>query len=87
MASKKNSNISLSENDRIKRDSKTLKTKERVNSTSENKINQSAAADVSPIIETRKQSKEELEIEKGKKKEDKLISEEKINVAFADQSH
>ena len=87
MASKKNSNVSLSKNDRIKSDSKTSKTKVGVNTTSKNKINQSTAVDVSPIIEDRKQSKEELEIEKGKKKEDKLISEEKINVAFADQSH
>lgn len=87
MASKKNSNKTLSKNDRIKNDSKTPKSNEEASTLSKNKINQSKSADVSPIIEARKLSKEELEIEKGKKKEDKLISEEKINVAFSDQSH
>jgi modification methylase len=87
MAANRNSNKSLPVNSRVKNDSKVPKRKEGLGTPSKNQGNQSKSEDISSVVEAPKQSKEELEIEKEKKKEDKLISEEKINIAFSDKSH
>lgn len=87
MPSKRNKIVPPPKNESEKRELRTPKFKEKGDVSSKIENSQSTTTSLSSIIETRKQSKIALEIEKDKKKEDKLISEEKINVAFSDQSH
>jgi DNA modification methylase len=87
MAPKKNTKVSEPVSKALKRDSKSPRAEEKANKFSKNIIKQSKSVDLIPAIDARQLTKEELEIEKEKKKEDKLVSEEKINVAFSDLSH
>ena len=87
MASKKNTKVSAPISKAIKSGSKSPQVEEKANKFSKNVIKQSKSVNSNPVIEARQQTKEELEIEKVKKKEDKLVSEEKINVAFSDLAH
>jgi DNA modification methylase len=87
MAANRNSNKSLRINSREKDNTNAAKSKEAVGTPLKNQDGQRKSEDITSIVKAPNQSKEELEIEKVKKKEDKLISEEKINIAFSDKSH